>query len=131
MAEGSLPPNVRFSEDGPTGKGPVGIATEQPLRASVGEPLPLAVWVDDLASRRDPVPLTTTWSKYTGPGEVTLEPALVRRSTDPTASTSATFSAPGEYIVRARVDNHAQRDSAPGEQCCWTNAYFKVVVGER
>ena len=40
----------------------------------------------------------------------------------------ATFSEPGEYMLRARVDNFRAIDSASGDQCCWTNGYVRVTV---
>jgi hypothetical protein len=44
------------------------------------------------------------------------------------ATTEATFSEPGDYVVRLRVDNFAAPDSRFDNQCCWTNAYFPVTV---
>jgi len=43
------------------------------------------------------------------------------------ATTTATFSAPGEYVLRAQV-NDKSGDGGGGEQCCWTNALVKVTV---
>jgi hypothetical protein len=43
------------------------------------------------------------------------------------AATTATFSASGEYILRAQV-NDATGEGGGGFQCCWTNAHVKVVV---
>jgi hypothetical protein len=43
------------------------------------------------------------------------------------ATTTATFSAPGEYIIRAQV-NDRTGDGGGGFQCCWTNAHVKVTV---
>ncbi len=45
-----------------------------------------------------------------------------------TGSVIATFSEPGEYLMRARVDNFNSADSSGGDQCCWTNAYIRVNV---
>ena len=45
-----------------------------------------------------------------------------------TGSVYATFSAPGEYLMRARVDNFNSADSSGGDQCCWTNAFVRVTV---
>ena len=39
-----------------------------------------------------------------------------------------TFSEPGEYLMRARVDNFNAADSSGGDQCCWTNGYVRVNV---
>jgi hypothetical protein len=40
----------------------------------------------------------------------------------------ATFSAPGEYMINAQVDNWRVPDSSSGDQCCWTNGYIRVNV---
>ncbi len=45
-----------------------------------------------------------------------------------TGSVIATFSQPGAYLMRARVDNFNSADSSGGDQCCWTNAYIRVNV---
>jgi hypothetical protein len=128
MAAGSVPPAIRFDPEGRSERGIIGITSTQTLTTRVGEPLSISIWFDDLASVRDPVPLNVAWFKHTGPGEVTFEPRTLRDVEDGTATVTATFSAPGEYLVRGRVDNHASNDSSPGDQCCWSNAYQPVVV---
>lgn len=40
----------------------------------------------------------------------------------------ATFSAPGEYLIRTKVDVHRAPDSSDGDQCCWSNIYQRVTV---
>ena len=45
-----------------------------------------------------------------------------------TASVIVTFSAPGEYIMRARVDNFSAPDSSDNDNCCFTNGYVRVSV---
>jgi hypothetical protein len=129
MAEGSVPPALSFADMGPIGRGPGGIVNEQVLTARVGSSLSVAVWVDDSASRRDPVPLNVTWYKHTRPA-VEFAPPSVEDIPVGTreARTEVTFASPGEYVIRARADNHAQRDSRPGEQCCWTNGFVRVTV---
>ena len=44
------------------------------------------------------------------------------------ATVNATFSEPGEYVLRAQVDNWSAPDSSSGDQCCWTNGYVRVTV---
>ena len=44
------------------------------------------------------------------------------------ATTTATFSEAGDYVLRVRVDNWAANDSSSGDQCCWTNGYVPVSV---
>ena len=43
------------------------------------------------------------------------------------ASTAATVDTPGEYVLRAQV-NDSSGDGGSGLQCCWTTAYVKVTV---
>jgi hypothetical protein len=43
------------------------------------------------------------------------------------ATTTATFTVPGEYMLRAQV-NDDSGDGGGGEQCCWTNALVRVNV---
>ena len=42
--------------------------------------------------------------------------------------TEATLSAPGDYIIRLRVDNFEADDSQFDNQCCCSNAYVPVTV---
>lgn len=57
-----------------------------------------------------------------GPEEITLEEGFG------TAYVLATFSEPGEYVLRAQVDNWDAPDSSSGDQCCWTNGFLRVNV---
>ena len=41
--------------------------------------------------------------------------------------TTATFDAPGEYVLRVQ-GNDQSGDGGGGEQCCWTNGHVKVTV---
>ena len=139
MAMGSQPPLVRFSPDGPAGRGPTGIDAE-PISASVDTPLPLTVWIHDdsvreeepLAvrrRRRDAAALNVTWFKHAGPGSVVFSPHTEPiAETEGMATTTATFEQPGEYVIRVRADSFGRVDSSAGNQCCWTNGYVKVTV---
>ena len=40
----------------------------------------------------------------------------------------ASFSAPGNYIIHAKVDNFASSDSSNFNQCCWTNIFQRITV---
>jgi hypothetical protein len=70
---------------------------------------------------------TLSWSKFRGPGEVTFDPPRPMSDAEGKATTSAKFSAPGEYILRIQA-NDATGDGGGGFQCCWTNAHIKVTV---
>ncbi len=133
---GNTPPTVSFSETGPTGAGPAGI-TVGPLAAKVGAPLAITVWtVDDgnafgamASDARSTTPVSLAWFKHQGPGDVTFTPATVRLTpTGGKGSTNAVFSAPGDYIVRVRVNDASGVAGAGHAQCCWTNGYARVTV---
>src|SRR5262249_36060799 len=83
-------------------------------------------------------PVTCSWSKFRGPGEVIFNngrPSVEKITTNITpapvfvgkATANATFSEPGEYILRL-VANDASGDGGRGFQCCWSNAQVKVSV---
>jgi hypothetical protein len=40
---------------------------------------------------------------------------------------TATFSAPGEYILRLQA-NDSTGEGGGGFQCCWTNTHVRVTV---
>jgi hypothetical protein len=132
-AQGNTPPVVRFAPDGPTQTGPPrGIL--QSLQARTGEPLTLTAWVTDDAvidpdrkERKGPQ-LTVKWSLFRGPGRVAFEKADPEvDATEAKASTTATFDAPGDYILRLQA-NDVSGEGGSGFQCCWTNAHVAVKV---
>lgn len=88
------------------------------------------------ARRSDPPPradVLVHWHKYRGPGPVVFAPARVPVVTggDPAAvveaSTTAAFSVPGEYVLRAQISDESG-ESGGGDQCCWTTVHVKVTV---
>ena len=141
-ASGNQPPFIAFSERGPWVQGPAGAT--QTLTAALAEAAELTVWVADdanvpLAGARPRTPaVTLSWSKFRGPGTVTFAnprpPAEKADFEAPPetkfagkAHTSATFSEPGEYVLRV-VANDWSGDGGHGFQCCWSNAQVKVSV---
>jgi hypothetical protein len=72
-----------------------------------------------------------TWTKVRGPGVVTVTPPRVplvtnaNRNTVVEATATATFSAPGEYVLRAQPIEAA---GAGDGLCCITFANVKVIV---
>ncbi len=134
-AMGSVPPDVRFSPDGPVGRHIKGIWAE-PRTATVGEPITLSLWVEEVSVRAEHDRLNTdvgvevSWFKHQGPPAPVIfeEWQIEVESGEGEATTTATFTAPGEYLLRARVDNFDANDSSGGDQCCWTNAYVPVTV---
>jgi hypothetical protein len=77
--------------------------------------------------------LRVSWKKYRGPGEVKFADELLplENGGDPKkfleAKTTATFSAPGTYWLRAQV-NDSSGEGGGGDQCCWTSAHVVVNV---
>lgn len=66
-----------------------------------------------------------------GPGPITTGQSAEILTEGPEANLgrfTATFDTPGRYVIRIRVDNFSNRDSTPGNQCCWTNGYVVVSV---
>lgn len=127
QAAGSMMPVVRFSANGPASNGREGITTG-PLTVAVGAALDIRVWMEDRGDRK-PIPVNMSWSKHQGPGDVTFEPRSAKTAPGGgDAATSVRFSAPGDYMLRVRVDNFGITDSAPGQQCCWANGFVRVKV---
>jgi hypothetical protein len=143
-AVGNTPPGVRFEEKGPFAQGPSGMIVERTAKAKT--PLNLTVWVSDDAKlttssgappRNLPKPVTLRWSKYRGPGEVMLsnarpEPEVLAGGRPGIqfagkATTTATFSTPGEYILHLVLNDYSG-EGGGGFQCCWTTAQVKVNV---
>jgi hypothetical protein len=143
-AVGNTPPVLRFEEDGQAAQGPAGITV--PRTAKVGTPVDLTVWVRDdaklttssgAAPRNLGLPVTVRWTKFRGPGTVTLGSARpeVQKLSGGTpgvpfagkSTTTATFSTPGEYVLHVVLNDYSG-EGGQGFQCCWTNGEVKVSV---
>jgi hypothetical protein len=140
-ATGNTPPFIGFAQSGPFVQGPRGHSQE--LSGTLPNPVPLTLWVADDASvipgaTRPKTPaVTLTWSKYRGPGAVSfanerpvIENAEVKveeAAFSGRASTTATFSEPGDYVLNV-VANDWTGDGGRGFQCCWSNAKVKVSI---
>ena len=133
---GNTPPVLKFDLEGPEGRGPGGV-TAGPLRATVGQPLTLTVWATDdgrawrnIASDGKPgAPVTLTWFKHQGPGDVSFSERSPKVTGDAgPATTTATFSESGDYVLRVRANDDSGVTDAGHAQCCWTNGFVKVMV---
>lgn len=134
-AMGNTPPVVRFQPGGSSHTGPPrGMTTS--LSATLPEPLTLTVWATDKPAKRAAAPtpglhapdLAIFWSMFRGPGRVSFANAKPEiDKTDGKTTTTATFSTPGEYVLRVQA-NDSSGDGGTGFQCCWTNALVKVTV---
>lgn len=133
---GNTPPVLKFTEGGPEARGPLGFVSG-PLATTVGNALKLVVWASDdgkssgtvASAGRSAVPVTLTWFKHQGPGKVTFTPPSSKvNASGEEAPTMASFTEPGEYIVRVRANDASGVANAGHAQCCWTNGFVKVTV---
>lgn len=137
-ANGNEPPTIRFAEDGRGFTGPpVGIAHS--LTASVGMPRALTVWTSDVKPEKSPEALpnpfeqalTLNWHLHRSPAAGAVEfsaPTLrFKDSADQAPTITATFSEPGEYLLRVEALDETGAGGG-GFQCCWTSTIVRVTV---
>ena len=143
-AVGNTPPVLSFEENGPSVQGPLGLTVERTVK--LGTPLILTVWVSDDAKfttssgarpRNQTAPVTVRWIKYRGTGTVVfskdrLDAEKVDRkgvaaAFSGKASTTVTFSEPGEYVLHVTANDYSG-EGGGGFQCCWTNGEVQVSV---
>jgi hypothetical protein len=133
---GNTPPVLKFTASGPEGGGPLGV-TGGPLTAKVAASLEIAVWARDDGKASGSIgspgrraePVVLTWFKHRGPGAVVFNPLSSKvESGGGQATTMASFSEPGEYVVRVRANDASGVANAGHAQCCWTNGFVKVTV---
>jgi hypothetical protein len=123
---GNTPPVVRLDPGGPSFTGPPnGIA--RTLITKVSDPLSLTMWVSD----DQPLPRggigAVSWSLFRGPGDVSFENASLPPDPNGKTTTTAKFTMPGVYTLRAQA-NDATGDGGGGFQCCWTSVHVRVNV---
>ncbi|MDP2140611.1 MAG: hypothetical protein Q8L20_07345 [Gammaproteobacteria bacterium] len=148
-AMGSLNPAIRFDKNGAESTDREGIYAPL-VNAKVGTPVALTAYVQDRGDRRGfdvdtPFfPVGTEWVMHQGPVGATPvfdNPKVDGRQRGETdkqsmsssgdwseTTTRVTFSEPGDYVIRLRVDNFLAPDSQFDNQCCWSNAYVPVKV---
>ena len=110
--------------DSPVGRGRNG-PTAGPVAVRLGESLPLDLWLDLLGREKSIV----NWYHHQGPGKVTFAQAgfdvASEEGKEVVLGTLATFSEPGEYVLRATA---IETRAALVQHCCWTNGYMFVTV---
>ena len=148
-AVGNTPPVLRFEDGGKPIQGPIASIAKAEMRtAQVNTPMPLPLLAADDAKytsgtnapmRNPRPPVTARWSEYRGPASVTFEPANGRPTLETLSGgqvgqpysgkgrVTATFSAPGDYVLHV-VGNDYSGDGGGGELCCWTTAMLRVSV---
>ncbi len=146
---GSLRPEyqVEAARNRETDNTPPSIAALADRTAAVGTPLHVAVQVTDdglprvrqrrpRRVQRGPGPplkapelrgLAVYWRKYRGPGGVTFTPPAMHVA-EGSATTTASFDAPGDYILQVVADDGSGSGGAGTYHCCWTTAELAVTV---
>ena len=74
-----------------------------------------------------PPRLSIAMTKFRGPGDVKFDDNTPSIGKDGKATANATFSVPGEYLIRVE-GNDSSGIGGGGFQCCWTTVYFRVNV---
>ncbi len=131
-SRGLTAPAVRFVE--PPGKeirGRDGLMAGT-VTTTAGQPVTLTISLTH--PRGDPLGRQrVVWAKHQGPGDVTFsrsEFQIEEPENDVVdITTTATFSVPGVYVLRAQAVDW-NRGSSLGNQCCWTNGFLEVTVRE-
>jgi hypothetical protein len=104
---------------------PATLSVAQGASATIG----LSATDDGLPTRRgQPIGMTVEWEKFRGPGEVTFN-QVKQPLKDGKADVTASFSAPGSYVLMAVVDDGSGESAGNfGYHCCWTNVQVTVTV---
>ena len=133
---GNEPPVLTFAQGGPKFTGPP-VATASTLTGKAKTPIAINVWAEDPKGKgeegggrgRGPSSVATvSLHKFRGPGTVSFDKARLPVPTQGAQVTAnATFSDPGEYMLRVQA-NDESGEGGGGFQCCWTNTYVKVTV---
>ncbi len=116
-------PVVRFEPTGPEGRGRNGVFAG-PLRVAAGQPLTVSVSVRAPDGR--PAKWWVGWGTHQGPGKVSFnEQGTTLKEGAGLATTTATFSEPGEYLLRVQAIESTESFEF---HCCWTNGFVRVTV---
>ena len=144
------PPTNTNTEGGAPGGDNAAAARGQKPKPTANEPLPAIIGgrvisgapggpgggggaAAAAAAREKRGDIQILWRKYRGPGDVKIAEETINLMNGGDAKkfleakTTATFSAPGTYWLRAQV-NDSSGNGGGGDQCCWTTAHIVVNV---
>jgi hypothetical protein len=125
---GNTPPVLRFKGAPASGTGPFGAKTS--VNAVTGTPLTVKYSVTDdqraLPQKRN-IGVTLFWIRYRGAGAVKITDATKSVPGNGEATITATFSEPGEYVLRVEASDTEIHDF----HCCWSNGYIHASVAGR
>ena len=108
---------------------PPEVALSTTNQTAAGATITVTAKDDGLPARRgQPVGMTVFWAKFRGPGDVVFSEPQAKLANG-RATTTATFTEPGEYILQAVVDDGSGESAGNfGYHCCWTNAQVTVAT---
>jgi hypothetical protein len=108
---------------------PPEVALSSTNQTATGATITVTAKDDGLPARRgQPVGMTVLWAKFRGPGDVLFSEPQAKLANG-RATTTATFTEPGEYTLQAVVDDGSGESAGNfGYHCCWTNAQVKLTV---
>ena len=118
---GDIAPIVKLSPNGEGVRGRTGIHATNSVSAQVGESIQLQAWIEHADEE-----VWVGWAHHSGAGKVEFDNKEYEIQTiNGVAEVQATFSEPGEYVVRMQtIDTIAAFEF----YCCHTNAYFHINV---
>ncbi len=118
---GDVAPLVTVRQE--SARGRKGVHDPVNITARVGENVNLAATIEHTAEE-----VWVGWSHHSGPGQVEFSKKEYMAPSNQTTETQASFSEPGEYVVRMQtIDDIAAFEF----YCCHTNAYFHVTVSNQ
>jgi hypothetical protein len=130
LGMGNEPPTLWFTAGGAKVNGPP-VSVAASFNGAAKQPVAITFFADDVKEkegRTGPNVATVSLHKHRGPGTVTYDKARIPVPKAGEAMTaSATFSEPGEYLLRVQA-NDESGEGGGGFQCCWTNTYVKVII---
>src|SRR4051812_5361418 len=108
---------------------PPEVALSTTNQTAAGATIAVTATDDGLPARRgQPVGMTVLWAKFRGPGDVVFSDPQAKLANG-RATTTATFTEPGEYVLQAVGDDGSGESAGNfGYHCCWTNAQIKLAV---
>jgi hypothetical protein len=113
---------------------PVVAANADKRSVDLGQTLTLNISATDDGRPRkrgkpdESVGMVVKWTKYRGPGKVTFA-TQTQPITGGKATTTATFTEPGDYTLLSVVDDGSGEVAGDfGYHCCWTNSLVTVTV---
>ena len=145
-ARSSKAPVIKYLPNGPEGRGRSGVRTS--MTAKVGQPLDLGLGVtgppagpqgaDVDSGDEEERPYIkdgkqriwwVKWALHQGPADVKFSQSDIDIwEGEKSATAKATFSAPGEYVLRVQAIDNPSENASYQFHCCWTNGFVKVTV---